>query len=213
MTERPDYKTMMEQIHAPSSVVEKARNIPMEKGAIKQAFKRNALHYSAAAAAVLVAVFIVSNGVCYAATGETWVEKATVYVNGEPEEMDVTMSQPNDETTIAEITYDTADGNDEISMTFTAEGGEGISANDIEINDYTVSGDGSDVESAMVLESKDGKVIVAPDGVEPIDITDQIREQGGAIGTFERDGNTYVYKVWGEAGAYSASVELESEAF
>ncbi|MBQ6695508.1 MAG: hypothetical protein IJN16_02265 [Lachnospiraceae bacterium] len=42
-----------------------------------------------AVAAAIAVCFVGSNSICYAATGETWVEKMMVYFNGEAVEMDV----------------------------------------------------------------------------------------------------------------------------
>lgn len=157
-------------------------------------------------------VFVVTNGVCYAATGETWVEKATVYINGEPVEMDVQMSQ-NGDTTVGEINYtvEDADGEGgEVQMTMISEGGD-FDDTTYEIHDYTVEGaeDGSPNADDMVLESTDGHVVLAPEGVEPIDLTDQLATNGAATGTYEKDGATYVYQVSGEPGNWHASVHLE----
>ena len=51
---------------------------------------KNVIFTKAVAVAAAVALcFVGSNGICYAATGDTWVEKMIVYFNGEPKEMDV----------------------------------------------------------------------------------------------------------------------------
>ena len=80
---------------------------------------------------------MVTNGVCYAATGETWVEKATVYINGEPVEMDVQMSQ-NGDTTVAEVSYEVNDeSGGAAQMTMISEDGD-FDGTTFEIHDYTV---------------------------------------------------------------------------
>lgn len=197
---------MMSDIHAPAELLANVKGIPMEK-ATKKKLSGFALKYATAACAALLGVFIVTNGVCYAATGETWVEKATVWVNGQPREMDVQMTQDG-ETTVGTIEYELADGSDAIELSMSVDGAD---PNDTEftINDYTVREQSE--ENALpcqVLESKDGKVVLAVDGVEPIDITDQLRETGGAIDEFKKDGATYIYKVSGESGNYHASIEV-----
>ena len=161
-----------------------------------------------ATCAALLGVFAVTNGVCYAATGEIWVEKATVWVNGEPVEMDVQMSQ-NGDTTVGEITYEVNDGNGgTVEMSMISEGGFGDDAT-YEITDYTAEGapDGSSNADGLVLESEDGRVILAPEGVEPIDLTDELAANGAAMGTYEKDGVTYGYQVCGEPGRWHANVE------
>lgn len=210
-----DYKTMMEQIHAPSDVAEKARRIPMEQGLVKQALRRNAARYMATAAAALLAIFVVTNGVSYAATGETWIEKATVFINGEAEEVDVHMTRLDDGTTVGEITCEVGDdetGN--IGISYQVEGGEpgfdSLEINDGTTGNYTVAEDG--IENVMVLEGDNGSVVIAPDGVDPIDITKDLQSRGEAVGTFVCDGVTYLYKVSGAPGNYHVTVEPENTA-
>ena len=211
MSNASQYKAMMGEVHASADLIGKVKGIPMEKTK-----KRGvALRLATATCAGLLGVFVVTNGVCYAATGETWVEKATVWVNGEPMEMDVQMSQQGD-VTVGTIEYTMEDAVGEggdIAMTMSAEDGD-FSNMAYEIKDYTAGGaDAADgATGGMVLESDDGHVLLVPgDGsqVEPIDITDQIKAQGSATGTFEMDGATYVYQVSGEPGNWHVSVQAE----
>ena len=208
MSNQSQYKAMMGEVHASADLIGKVKGIPMEK--TKK--RTTALKFATATCAALLGVFVVTNGVCYAATGETWVEKATVYINGEPVEMDVQMSQ-NGDTTVGEINYtvEDADGEGgEVQMTMISEGGD-FDDTTYEIHDYMVEGaeDGSPNADDMVLESTDGHVVLAPEGVEPIDLTDQLATNGAATGTYEKDGATYVYQVSGEPGNWHASVHLE----
>ena len=206
MSNQSQYKAMMGEVHASADLIGKVKGIPMEK--TKK--RTTALKFATATCAALLGVFVVTNGVCYAATGETWVEKATVYINGEP--LDVQMSQ-NGDTTVGEINYtvEDADGEGgEVQMTMISEGGD-FDDTTYEIHDYTVEGaeDGSPNADDMVLESSDGHVILAPEGIEPIDLTDDLAANGAATGTYEKDGVTYVYQVSGEPGNWHASVRLE----
>lgn len=204
------YKAMMGEVHASADLIGKVKGIPMEKTK-----KRGvALRLATATCAGLLGVFVVTNGVCYAATGETWVEKATVWVNGEPVEMDVQMRQEGDVTmgTVEYTVEDAVGEGGDIAMTMSAEDGD-FSNMAYEIKDYTA--EGADAAEGMVLESDDGHVLLVPgDGsqAEPIDITDQIKAQGGATGTFEMDGATYVYQVSGEPGNWHVSVQAETDA-
>ena len=208
------YKAMMGEVHASADLIGKVKGIPMEKTK-----KRGvALRLATATCAGLLGVFVVTNGVCYAATGETWVEKATVWVNGEPVEMDVQMRQEGD-VTVGTVEYtmeDAAGEGGDIAMTMSAENGD-FSNMAYTIKDYTAEGADAagGATEGMVLESDDGHVLLVPgDGsqAEPIDITDQIKAQGGATGTFEMDGATYVYQVSGEPGNWHASVQAEADA-
>lgn len=208
MSNSSQYKAMMGEVHASADLIGKVKGIPMEK--TKK--RTTALKFATATCAALLGVFVVTNGVCYAATGETWVEKATVYINGEPVEMDVQMSQ-NGDTTVGEINYtvEDADGEGgEVQMTMISEGGD-FDDTTYEIHDYTAEGAeaGSPNADDMVLESSDGHVVLAPEGTEPIDLTDQLATNGAATGTYEKDGATYVYRVSGEPGNWHASVHLE----
>ena len=200
---------MMEEVHAPADLLGKVKGIPMEKRTKAPAA---ALKVATAAMVAVVGVFAVTNGVCYAATGETWIEKAVVMVNGSPVELDVKMTQ-NGDVTIGEVTYEVADDDSDaaLDMTVVSEGGDpaepGIGT--FEITDYTApdAPAGKAVATAPVLERDDGRVYVAPEGTEPVEVTEQLAAEGAAIGEYEADGVTYVYKVAGEKGAYHATVE------
>ncbi|MEC4183494.1 hypothetical protein VJ918_01605 [Adlercreutzia sp. R21] len=213
MSNQSRYRAMMGEVHASADLIGKVKGIPMEKTK-----KRGiALRLATATCAGLLGVFVVTNGVCYAATGETWVEKATVWVNGEPMEMDVQMQQDGD-TVVGTIEYtaEDADGTGgDVAITMSAEGGD-FSGTTYEIKDYTAEGAGAaDAAGAMVLESDDGHVLLAPgDGaaVEPIDITDQLAAKGAATGTYEANGITYVYQVSGEPGNWNVNVEAQGDA-
>lgn len=132
-------------------------------------------------------------------------------MNGEPQEVDVQMSQNGEVTTgTVEYTVEDADGEGgDITLSMSTEGGD-VNDGTFEIIDYTKEGAPA-VETlpCQVLESKDGGVIVSVEGVEPIDVTSQLKEHGAAVGTFDKDGKTYVYKVSGTSGNYHASVEAE----
>lgn len=213
MSNQSRYRAMMGEVHASADLIGKVKGIPMEKT------KKHgvALRLATATCAGLLGVFVVTNGVCYAATGETWVEKATVWVNGEPVEMDVQMTQDGDVTVgTVEYTVEDADGaGGDVAVTMSAEGGD-FSGTTYEIRDYTAEdASASGAAGAMVLESDDGRVLLAPgDGseVEPIDITDQLAAKGVATGTYEVNGSTYVYQVTGEPGNWNVSVEAEGDA-
>ena len=60
----------------------------------KDTFKfRNCVKYAIAAVAALVLTVVASNGICYAATGETLFSKIRFYVNGEEVEHDITWQE------------------------------------------------------------------------------------------------------------------------
>lgn len=206
MSNQSQYKAMMGEVHASADLIGKVKGIPMEKTK-----KRGmALKFATATCAALLGVFVVTNGVCYAATGETWVEKVTVWINGEPVEMDVQMSQ-NGDTTVGEVSYEVGDGEGgAVQMTMISEGGD-FDGTTYEIHDYTVEGaeDGSPNArryGAGILRRPRG---FSPRGRGAIDLTDELAANGAATGTYEKDGATYVYQVSGEPGNWHASVHLE----
>lgn len=81
MTNKEKYKQAFSVLHASTDV--RKEDIMKKKSAYMA--KRIAV-----AAIALVVGFAGSNGVCYAATGETWVEKVFVKVNGVEREATVT---------------------------------------------------------------------------------------------------------------------------
>lgn len=73
MTNKEKYKQAFSVLHASTDV--RLEDIMKKKSA-------NVAKRIAVAAVALTVGFVGSNGVCYAATGETWVEKVFVKVNG-----------------------------------------------------------------------------------------------------------------------------------
>lgn len=211
MSIQDEYKAMMEEIHAPAKLLEKTKGVSVNKTKYARRFF---LRYATVSMAALLGVFVVTNGVCYAATGETWVEKATVWVNGTPVDVDVYTYQDGEVYT-RELTYNV--GDDEaagMSLSVITEGDDNLSSDDmeIEITDYTKPGapKGNWSADGMILESQDGKVLLNPaDGVDPIDLTEELKSHGVASGTYTQNGETYVYKVSGAPGDYHASVEKQ----
>lgn len=55
------------------------------------------------AMAAAFGLFMASNAICYAATGETWVSRITIYLNGEKVEKEVTWQENEDGTFFAEV--------------------------------------------------------------------------------------------------------------
>jgi len=54
------------------------------------------IKYIAAAVLALVLTVVASNGICYAATGETWIGKIKILVNGVEQEHDITWEKDGD---------------------------------------------------------------------------------------------------------------------
>ena len=95
MTNKEKYKQAFSVLHASTDV--RLEDIMKKKSA-------NIAKRIAVAAVALTVGFVGSNGVCYAATGETWVEKVFVKVNGVDKEAIVTENE--DGTVNYDITLD-----------------------------------------------------------------------------------------------------------
>lgn len=201
MNNRDYVRGAYDEIHAPDALFGKVMD--MKNKEAKKFDKRNVLKYAAAFAAIAVA-FAGSNGICYAATGETWVEKAYVYINGEKQEVDMTWSQDGD-TLVgqAEITTDDGvvceveevpneDGDivvDDVVMEFT----------DSNVDEFAVNDDGTSVaisqDNVPQLKNEDGKVyLVVAD--ETVDITEDFAD-GEATGEIKYDGKVVGYTITG----------------
>lgn len=95
MTNKEKYKQAFSVLHASTDV--RMEDIMKKKSA-------NVAKRIAVAVVALTVGFVGSNGVCYAATGETWVEKVFVKVNGVDKEAIVTENE--DGTVNYDITLD-----------------------------------------------------------------------------------------------------------
>ena len=88
MNENKHIKELYDQIHAPEALLGKVMEMK------KDTFKfRNCVKYAIAAVAALVLTIVASNGICYAATGETWISKIKVNINGNEVTPDVTWQE------------------------------------------------------------------------------------------------------------------------
>ncbi len=84
-------KQVYDEIHAPEALLGKV--MEMKKDEFKG---RMMVKYIAAAVLALVITVVASNGICYAATGETWIGKMKVWINGVETEQEVTWQQDGD---------------------------------------------------------------------------------------------------------------------
>lgn len=146
MTNKERYQKMENEIHVPSEVLGKVMN--MKNNNLK---KRNILKCAVSIAASFAAVFIVTNGICYAATGDTWVEKATVYINGEPKEVDIQYQQDEDGTT-GTVTLDLGDDTEETNVEVLFDEDSETDTVALDINEDT---DGFNCEVRLEKESEE----------------------------------------------------------
>ena len=88
MNENKNIKDVYDQIHAPEALLGKVMEMK------KDTFKfRNCVKYAVAAVAALALTFVASNGICYAATGETLFSKIKVCLNGKEVTPDITWQE------------------------------------------------------------------------------------------------------------------------
>jgi len=122
----------------------------------------------------------------------------------------MTFSQEGD-ATVAEMTVETDEGG---SLVVSVDGdmvksdGYQLSVNEGASGSFQVHGD----YGASVLEGEDGTVLLAVDGVDPIDITSQLAHSGIAKGSFEKNGETYSYEVSGQSGNYNVNLGVGNSA-
>lgn len=188
MNNRDYVRGAYDEIHAPDALFGKVMD--MKNKEVKKFDKRNVLKYAAAFAAFAVA-FAGSNGICYAATGETWVEKAYVYINGEKQEQDITYTQEGD-MVVGEMQLE-VDENDDVVVS---------------VVDEAVTGEdefSGAMEATAELKAENGKVLLVAYG-QTVDITEDFAD-GEARGQIECNGEMVNYTVTGTVDAYEISLE------
>lgn len=90
MKNREYVRKAYDEIHAPEALFEKIMDRKKENN------MRNVLKYAVVTFGVFALTFVTSNAVCYAATGETWIKKAIIYINGEERETDMTWNRKSE---------------------------------------------------------------------------------------------------------------------
>ena len=85
MNNQEKIKSVFDEIHASDALFRKVKN--MNKNESKF---RNVMRYAITAIAGVAVMFAASNGVCYAATGETLTSKISLYINGQEQDADIT---------------------------------------------------------------------------------------------------------------------------
>lgn len=195
MSEQEKYKQMMNEIHVSDTTLRKVMEMDMSK---KMLNKKRMMKKMGAVAAALTLCVVASNGICYAATGHSWVTKAIIYINGEKVEQDVVLEEQEDGTVSFEV--EAPDGEEcAVIQGFVMDGDENIEYDD-------VSSDGEDMLLGTVVD-EDGKQFFKY-GEEKLDITEDLAD-GEASGTIEISGDEYYYEITGQDGNYSVSVSLE----
>lgn len=161
MTNKERYQNMENEIHVPSEALGKVMS--MKKENFK---KKSVVKFAVSAAAAFAAVFVVSNGICYAATGNTWVEKATVYVNGEAKEVDIHYTKDENGTTgTMKLDVEESDGtNIEIAYEMDTEAAEELDGS--VLVDSVVETSGSDGDTNVTWSTEVGTTNSSVDDTE-----------------------------------------------
>lgn len=193
MNNKEFYTDTFNEVHVPAAVLGKVRDMKMERAAIKRQSK---LRYAVSAVAVLAVCLIASNGICYAATGDTWIQKVSFYVNGEKQELDVTMHKEGD-TVVGEVTREVDEGEEAYVVTTDNIGSD---------EEIVVE---SAIKDTSLISEGDKVYLVIGDNLKKIDITEDFAD-GKCSGSFELEGLTYNYEVTGTVEESSISLNCVS---
>lgn len=205
MKNKEYYQRTFDEVHVPEAVLRKVKGMKMEEKKIR---KKSKLRYAAAIAAAFGLCLVISNGICYAATGNTWVETVILHINGEAVEHEITWRQEGD-TVYGEFQYET-DGKEPAIVEFY--GADGSASHSMEgTGDGSICGKTTDNAEASeagfhteVIQENDSIYLVIGDS--KIDITEDFAD-GECSGTFEFKGVTFMYEVTGTADEYTIDVK------
>lgn len=212
MNNKETISRVYDEIHAPDALFGKV--MEMNKKDLK---KRNIVKYAVGTAAALVIAMVTSNGVCYAATGETWIGKAIAYVNGEKSEQEITWHQ-NGDTVYGELEVSDEDGEvtqvevfdfaseDEIPEQVFIMTEDGTGSEDLTLEDMEDSVRTEYALTTEVVQENDRIFFVMED--QKIDITEDFSD-GEATGTIEFSGLTFTYTITGSVEESEISLICE----
>ena len=170
MNNKEKIKNVYDDIHASDALFRKVMS--MNK---KETKFRDAMKFAATAVAGLALMFVASNGICYAATGETLTSKVKVLINGEEKEAELTWTE--DENGIYGEYQIEVDEDDEVVIEMVDE-----------LDDIPVVGKEGD------------KTFLRKEGVT-VDITEDFAD-GTAEGVIECPSGTYSYTITGTIDEY-----------
>lgn len=190
-TNKEIYKNAFDEVHAPAELFGKVEVSQMEH-VKRRSFK--GLRIAVSAFAALLFLVVVSNGICYAATGDTWITKVKVIIDGKETEADMTWHQEGDYM-VGTIEYEVPEGRE----IFVCDEEDVDGNSEIEYNTPRLTEGRLEVENDRIyLVVEDSKV----------DITEEFTD-GEATGSIELAGVQYVYTVTGTAEDYDVSFDVE----
>ncbi len=190
---RSFYKETFEEIPVSEGLAERVGKISEADAKRRRNGVGCVLRKVAIAVAVLVALFAGSNGIAYAMTGETWVEKIIIRRNtdGVEYEMEAEVHQLKNGETVYYGEYTTTDGKLHAAVDYDGEGPYIY---------FWFEDEGAEIWS------HDGKTYIW-DGDMELDISEDFADDGHARGTYVVNG---IYKRYGlkrqEDGTISASL-------
>lgn len=175
------YRETFEEIFVPEGLAEKVGRIIEGEGKRKRTVAKSVMRKVAMAAAILAALFVGSNGIAYAMTGDTWVKTMILRRNINETEYEVEAQEHhlrNGETVyVGEVEIEVEDG----------------------VITQIIEHDGNwmymEVESGDAeLWSSDDKSYIWDEDLE-IDITEDLADDGHASGIYEVNGVWKGYAV------------------
>lgn len=190
------YKKAYDEVHAPAALLGKVMNMKKERNEIK---KKNTAKKWLTAAAAMALCFVASNGIAYAATGETWVQKVTVYLNGEPVEQDVTFHQEGD-MIIGEFEVDVPEGEDPAYVV--------VESKDDDLSQAVSESSNYTMKTELVQENDRVYLVINGDNANRADITEDFAD-GTATGTYTLEGVSLTYTVTGTVEEYNVTLACE----
>lgn len=167
MKNREKVERVYKEIHAPEALVWKVMD--MSKTMETKKFnKRNVVKYAVCTLAIMAMTFMASNGICYAATGESLVTKIKVTINGVEKQQDMNWTKDGD-TYQGSVTIPGEDGS-ETTVIIDAESTEAFDTDIIIESGESVGENGMEVEESITFEVKDGET------VNPMTIEKEVEE-------------------------------------
>lgn len=193
MSNKKLYKDTFDKITMSEEAFGKVREMRINE----QKTKRKMSFRFATVLAALAVVFALSNGIAYAASGSTLVEKVVIYIDGQmhdASEMTKMMDEDGNEC----YEYEFKEGESEVAVSYSMdENAQGKNNMSVEEEYNTNSSTEETTIFYGVLEEEDGKVfLIIGNNLKKIDITDDFQD-GNASGEFELEGESYQYTIEG----------------
>lgn len=188
-----NYKKAFDEIHASSQLLRKVKD--MNKKEVNKKL-RWAGRFGYVAAAIAAVGFISSNAIVYAATGDTWVHKAVVIINGEEKKVDLVKKTDKD-------------GNEIYEGTFVDESDQSIYLAEDSYDKNELGGGGfvainGDLSETASLEKENDRVYLVAGDVR-VDITEDIAD-GKCTGTFEHNNMNFEYEITGNIEMHNINI-------